>query len=99
MEIKFRNPPHSDPSDSDLAQLTAYCVLAQDVLGSAPPEGIIEYADRLWRIKYTPQGGRDVLQIVNDIGESQQSDSIHRNNKQPTRCRAFKNICEERIEL
>ena len=99
VEIKSRNSPRAGPSDSDLAQLTAYCVLVQDVVGSAPPQGIIEYADRCWRIKYTPQAGREVLQIVNDIRESQEWGSIHRSHNQPARCRAcgFRNVCEERL--
>ena len=99
VEIKSRNSPRAGPSDNDLAQLTASCVLVEDVVGSVPPQGIIQHADRCWRIKYTPQAARDVLQIVNEIRESQQSDSIHRSHKQPSRCRAcgFKNVCEESI--
>ena len=99
VEIKSRNSTRAGPSESDLAQLTAYCVLVEDVIGSAPPQGIIEYADRCWRIKYTPQARRGVLQIVNDIRESQEWGSIHRSHNQPDRCRAcgFRNVCEERL--
>ena len=99
VEIKSRNSTRAGPSESDLAQLTAYCVLVEDVVGSAPPQGIIEYADRCWRIKYTPQARREVLQIVNDIRESQEWGSIHRSHNQPDRCRAcgFRNVCEERL--
>ena len=64
VEIKSRNSPRAGPSDSDLAQLTAYCVLVQDVVGSAPPQGIIEYADRCWRIEYTQTARRDLLQVI-----------------------------------
>ena len=99
VEIKSRNSPRTGPSDSDLAQLTAYCVLVEEVTGIAPPEAIIEYADRCWRTKYSPQAGREVLQIVNDIRESQEWGSIHRSHNQPARCRAcgFRNVCDERI--
>ena len=100
VEIKSRNSTRAGPSESDLAQLTAYCVLVEDVVGSAPPQGIIEYADRCWRIKYTPRARREVLQVIGEIRESlQSSESIHRSHNQPARCRAcgFRNVCDERI--
>jgi len=100
VEIKSRNSPRAGPSDSDLAQLTAYCVLVQDVVGSAPPQGIIEYADRCWRIEYTRGRRRELLQVIGEIRESpQSSESIHRSHNQPARCRAcgFRNVCDERI--
>ena len=100
VEIKSRNSTRAGPSESDLAQLTAYCVLVEDVVGSAPPQGIIEYADRCWRIKYTPRRRRELLQVIGEIRESpQSSESIHRSHNQPARCRAcgFRNVCDERI--
>jgi len=99
VEIKSRNSPRTGPSDSDVAQLTAYCVLVEEVTGTAPPHGIVEYSDRHWRIEYTPQARRELLQVVNDIRESQDWGSIHRSHNEPARCRAcgFRNVCEERI--
>ena len=100
VEIKSRNSTRAGPSESDLAQLTAYCVLVEDVVGSAPPQGIIEYADRCWRIEYTPRRRRELLQVIGEIRESlQSSESIHRSHNQPARCRAcgFRNVCDERI--
>ena len=99
VEIKSRNSPRTGPSDSDLAQLTAYCVLVEEVTGTAPPHGIVEYTDRYWRFEYTPRARRGVLRVVNDIRESQECGSIHRNHNQPARCRAcgFRNVCEERM--
>ena len=100
VEIKSRNSTRAGPSESDLAQLTAYCVLVEDVIGSAPPQGIIEYADRRWRIEYTPRRRRELLQVIGEIRESlQSSESIHRSHNQPARCRAcgFRNVCDERI--
>ena len=99
VEIKSRNSPRAGPSDSDLAQLTAYCVLVEEVTGSAPPHGIVKYADRQWRIDYIPRAHGDVLQVIEKIRESRQSQPIHRSHNQPARCRAcgFKNVCDERI--
>ncbi len=99
VEIKSRNSPRVGPRDGDVAQLTAYCVLVEEVTGTAPPHGIVEYSDRHWRIEYTPQARRELLQVVNDIRESQDWGSIHRSHNQPARCRAcgFRNVCEERI--
>ena len=99
VEIKSRNSPRVGPRDSDVTQLTAYCVLVEEVTGTAPPHGIVEYSDRHWRIEYTPQARRELLQVVNDIRESQDWGSIHRSHNEPARCRAcgFRNVCDERI--
>ena len=99
VEIKSRKSPRSAPTASDVAQLTTYCVLVEDVIGTAPPHGIVEYTNRYWRIEYTPRARRAVLQVVNDIRESPAWGSIHRSHNQAARCRAcgFRNVCDERI--
>ena len=99
VEIKSRNSPRVGLRESDVAQLTGYCVLVEEVTGTAPPHGIVEYSDRHWRIEYTPQARRELLQVVNDIRESPEWGSIHRSHNQPARCRAcgFRNVCEERL--
>ncbi len=99
VEIKSRNSPRSGPGAGDTAQLTAYCVLVEDATGVAPSYGILEYADRCWRVEYTPRARRELLQVIEEIGDSRQLQSIHRSHTQPARCRAcgFRTVCDERI--
>lgn len=99
VELKSRNSLRSGPYASDTAQLTAYCVLLEAATGVAPTHGIIRYADRSWRVSYTPQAREQVVQATEEMRGARDSQSVHRSHTQPARCRAcgFRGICEERI--
>ena len=99
VEVKSRNSLSSGPYASDSAQLTAYCVLVEDAIGVTPPYGVIQYADRPWRIQYAPQAREQLLQVIEEMHGVRGSPSVHRSHTQPGRCRAcgFRGVCEERI--
>ena len=98
VEVKSHDSLRSGPYASDIAQLTAYCVLVEDAIG-VPPYAIIQYANRSWRIQYTRQMRKEVLRMIDEMRSARQSQSVHRNHKQPGRCRAcgFRDVCDERI--
>jgi hypothetical protein len=64
VELKSRECPRSGPYAGDAAQLTAYCVLAEDTTSAAPTHGIVQYLDRPWRIPYNRGSREQVLQIL-----------------------------------
>jgi CRISPR-associated exonuclease Cas4 len=99
VELKSRDFLRAGPYASEIAQLTAYCVLVEDVTGVTPPYAIIQYANRLWRIPYTRQAREEILQAIDEMRSASQAQSIHRNHTQPSRCRAcgFWDVCDERI--
>ena len=99
VEIKSRDSLRAGPYASETAQLTAYCVLVEDATGVAPPYAIIQYANRLWRIPYTRQAREEILQVIDEMRNASEAQSIHRNHTQPGRCRAcgFWDVCDERI--
>ena len=100
VELKSRDSLRAGPHASEIAQLTAYCVLVEDATGVTPPYAIIQYANRLWRIAYTRKAREEVLQVIEEVNSARQSQSVHRSHTQPARCRAcgFREICDERIE-
>ena len=100
IEVKSRGCGPSGPYAGDAAQLTAYCVLVEDTTGVAPTYGIVQYANRSWRIPYTRHDREQVVQILGQIRDSCGSLSVHRNHTQPGRCRAcgFRSVCDERLE-
>ena len=99
VELKSRDSLRFGPYPSDTAQLTAYCVLVEEATGVAPPYGIVQYANRSWRIPYTPAARGRVLRIMEEMRPAGNSHEVHRNHSQPGRCRAcgFREICAERI--
>jgi CRISPR-associated exonuclease Cas4 len=100
VEVKSHDSLRSGPYPSDIAQVTAYCVLVEDATGVAPPYAIIQYANRHWRIQYQSRERESVLQVIEEIRSANQSQSVHRDHMQPGRCRAcgFRDVCDERIE-
>lgn len=100
VEIKSRNCPCSGPQASDIAQLTAYCVLVEDTLSGVPSYGIIQYPNRSSRIEYTPRGRERVLQIMEEMRQARDWRTVHRSHSKPSRCRAcgFRAVCDDRIE-
>ena len=99
VELKSRDSPRYGPYASDTSQLTAYCVLVEAATGVTPPYGIIQYANRSWRIKYTPHARKQVLLVIEEMHGARHLQSVHRNHRCPGRCRAcgFRETCEERI--
>src|SRR5919107_3303589 len=48
-------PAGGRPYDSHVAQLAAYCLLVEDVLGARVPYGVVKYRDREVRVDYTDE--------------------------------------------
>lgn len=96
VEVKSRDSLSSGPYASDSAQLIAYCVLVEDAIGVTPPYGVIQYADRPWRVQYNRQMRERVLLVIQRMRDASES---HRSHTQPGRCCAcgFRTVCEERI--
>ena len=99
VELKSRESPRSGLYASDTTQLTAYCVLVEAATGITPPYGILQYANRSWRIEYTPHARGQVLLIIEEMRGTRYLQTVHRNHSCPGRCRAcgFREACEERI--
>jgi CRISPR-associated exonuclease Cas4 len=100
VELKSRDSLRADPYASEIAQLTAYCVLVEDATGVTPPYGIIQYANRSLRMQYTWQAREEILQVIDEMRNVREEQSIQRNHTHPGRCRAcgFWSVCQERIE-
>jgi CRISPR-associated exonuclease Cas4 len=99
VELKSRNCPRSGPHEGDVAQVTAYCVLVEDAFGATPPCGIIQYADRSWPIRYTPKDRKRLLHLLDEMRETRNSRTMHRDHQHAARCRAcgYRAVCDEKL--
>ena len=100
VELKSRRCPPSGPHASDAAQLMAYCVLVEDSCGVTPSHGIIQYANRTWPIRYTVKDRERLLEILDEMREARQSNTVHRDHIQAGRCRAcgYRAACDEALD-
>lgn len=89
----------SEPYESDLMQLAAYCLLVEDVTGRAPKYGLLRYAAHTFRLPYTRHIRAELLELVEEMRQDRAADDVARSHQQPRRCRGcgFHESCDDRL--
>ena len=96
-------PAGGRPYDSHLAQLAAYCLLVEDVLGANVPYGLVKYRDREVRVEYTEELRGWALALVEelkaDMNASANGEEVHRSHDAPRRCAgcSLRDVCTESL--
>jgi CRISPR-associated exonuclease Cas4 len=96
-------PANGRPYDSHLAQLAAYCLLVEDVLGATVPYGLVKYRDREVRVEYTDEMREQALALIadmkKDIKASADGEEVHRSHEDPRRCAgcSVRDACTESL--
>ena len=91
----------TQPYDSDLMQLAAYCVLVEETSGHPPPYGLLRYAEQTFRLDYSPQLRDEVLELLDEMRDLLIQSDVARSHEDANRCRGcgFFTQCEHAIEL
>ena len=104
VEVKSTSsPPGGRPYDSHLAQLAAYCLLVEDVLGATVPYGLVKYRDREVRVEYTDELRERALALIEelkaDMNASAEGREVHRSHEDPRRCAgcSLRDVCTESL--
>jgi CRISPR-associated exonuclease Cas4 len=89
----------SQPYDSDLMQLAAYCLLVEETTGRAPPYGLLRYAEATFRLDYTPALRERLLDILDEMHELLEADDAERSHDDPRRCAGcgFRSSCVDTL--
>lgn len=96
-------PAGGRPYDSHLAQLAAYCLLVEEVLGREVPYGLVKYRDREVRVEYTNEMREQALALVAelkaDMNASGEGREVHRSHDDPRRCAgcSLRDVCTESL--
>ncbi len=101
VEVKSTNAPrNSQPYESHLLQLAAYLLLIEETLERPAPYGLIRYRDRTIRIDNTDELIDELIEVIDEMREWQQEESVPRSHDDPRRCRncSMAHACDERIE-
>ncbi|GIV89065.1 MAG: CRISPR-associated protein Cas4 [Pirellulaceae bacterium] len=98
VEVK-PNRQASQPYLSDLIQLAAYLVLLEETTGSAPPYGLLRYANNTFRLRYTDEVRNEVLNTLAEMRDLLTATDVARNHDEIARCRGcgFRSQCEEAL--
>jgi CRISPR-associated exonuclease Cas4 len=92
-------PAGGRPYDSHIAQLAAYCLLVEDVLGATVPYGVVKYRDREVRVEYTPELKEYALALIEEMSEAAKAEDVHRSHEEQRRCAgcSLRDVCTESL--
>ena len=90
-------PAGGRPYDSHVAQLAAYCLLVEDLLGASVPFGVIRYRDREVRVEYTDELRGHALALIEEMRAARDAEEVHRSHEDPRRCAgcSMRDVCTE----
>lgn len=99
VEVKS-NPIYTNPYESHIMQLAAYCRLTHIASGKRPPYGILKYANKTIEIKYTHELESKLLHQVESMQFAvAKNNELHRSHNSIAKCNgcSFTHICDERL--
>ena len=87
------------PYPSDLMQLAAYCLLVEESTGTAPPYGLLRYADATFRMPYTAAVRAKLLTTLAAMRDLLEAPDAERSHTQAGRCAGcgFRAVCTEAL--
>jgi CRISPR-associated exonuclease Cas4 len=102
VEVKSTSSPAGGrPYDSHIAQLAAYCLLVEDVLGASVAYGIIRYRDGEARVEFTDELREQTLALLEEMREASAEieREVHRSHEDPRRCAgcSMRDVCTESL--
>ena len=88
----------TEPHESHLLQVLAYCLLLEDA-GKPPPYGLLRYSASTFRVDYNPQTRAYLLEVLEAMRADAQESEVHRSHEVVGRCRAcaYREVCGERL--
>jgi CRISPR-associated exonuclease Cas4 len=100
VELKSSAAPAA-PREGHVMQLAVYCLLVEENLGQRPAYGIIQYADRNFRVDYTDELRRRLLDTLDEMHAAMDlPDGPQRSHQSPRRCSScgVRDACDERLD-
>ena len=100
VEVKSTKCPAGGRAyDSHVMQLSAYCLLVEDLIDESIPYGIIRHADREIAIDYTPELRDELLMLLEEMNEAFDAEDVHRSHEDARRCSgcSMREVCTESL--
>lgn len=98
VEVKSRPSPGT-VYDSHALQLATYCLLVEDHFGQRPPHGLLHYADATFKVDFTDDLRRQVLEAADAIRRARRAPDVARQHADPARCAGcgYRHACDEAL--
>lgn len=86
IEVKSRLCGPERPFPGEEAQLFAYCLLVEDVMGVQVRSGILQFANRQWTLNFGDGERRMLLAILDEMRSVQSPAEVNRSHDQAGKC-------------
>ena len=98
MEVK-PGRTESEPHESHLLQVLAYCLLIEESAGKRPPYGLLKYSAATFRVDYNSETRAYLLSVLDDMRDAARQPEVHRSHAVTGRCKAcaYKEVCDEAL--
>jgi len=98
VEVKSIYAP-SEPYDSHIYQLAAYCLLVLRVYGKRPPHGLLRYRNRTFAIDFTAEVETSLLDRLAEMRLEEKAGDASRSHESAARCAAcgYRQSCDQRL--
>lgn len=102
VEVKSGHAPANGPYTSHILQLTAYCLLVEEMYGRRPSHGIIRYADgadQAYEIDFTSALEEKLLSVLDEMRCKLAVGDAPRDHKEVVRCKAcgYRTGCDQSL--
>jgi CRISPR-associated exonuclease Cas4 len=100
VEVKSRTCGERGPYEGEVAQLVAYCLLVEEVMGEPVPKGLLQYADREVPVLFTDKRRAKLLGLLGEMRELDRVADVNRNHKNVGKCRScgYRAGCGEAVQ-
>ncbi len=100
VEVKSRSCGERGPYEGEVAQLVAYCLLVEDVMGEPVPKGLLQYADREVPVPFTDKRRAKLTTLLVEMQALDGAADVARSHEHAGRCRScgFRSGCGEALE-
>lgn len=90
----------SEPRESHLLQVLAYCLLLEEQEGKRPPYGLLRYSTETFRVDYNNQTKQHIISVIEEMRGAATQMEVHRSHDMVARCRmcAYRTICDEALQ-
>jgi CRISPR-associated exonuclease Cas4 len=88
VEVKSRACGERGPYEGEVAQLVAYCLLVEDVMGEPMPKGLLQYADREVPVAFTEKRRAKLLGLLEEMWSLEGAADVARSHEHAGRCRS-----------
>ena len=89
----------SEPHESHLLQVLAYCLLIEETEGKRPPHGLLRYSTHTFQVDYNQETRAYLISVLDEMRRAATQTEVDRNHDHPARCRAcgYRPLCNQSL--